>query len=337
MKVAKQHSIRILVVLLLLFIMNGCQQANKQIDSETHKIRVGMIPKVSGISYFDQCAQGAKEVADKYGMELIYRGPTSADAASQVNIVQDMIYDGIDVIAIAPVDPNAVKIVLDEARSRGIIVVTYDADSVNESRDVFINQVSAEHLGVHIIEQLVGLIGEEGSYAILTASLTADNQNAWMRWMKEYQAAHYPKLNLLMIVPTDEDQQKAYAHTRNLLQAYPELDGIIAMSTKAGPGAAQAFKVLGKKNDVKLYALALPSDMRDYLKEGSVHLATLWNPNDLGRLTMEVIYQLLQKEEIIDGAVYGDIGPIKYIESENTVIMGEPLDFDYANVDDYNF
>jgi len=333
----KQRRILGIYILLLLFVITGCKEQNARQETSSDTVRIGMIPKIIGISYFDQCAEGAKEVADKYGMELIYRGPSSADAASQVNIVQDMIYDGVDVIAIAPVDPDAVKVVLDEARSKGIIVVTFDADSVNESRDVFVNQVSAKELGTHLIDELVKLVGAEGNYAILTASMTADNQNTWINWMKDYQAQQYPDLNLLTVIPTDEDQQKAYAHTRNLVQAYPELDGIIAMSTEAGPGAAQAIKVLGKKDEVKLYALALPNDMRDYLKEGSVHLATLWNPYDLGRLTVEVIHVLQQKQEITDGSTYGEIGPIEYIESERTVIMGEPLDFNAMNVDDYDF
>jgi rhamnose transport system substrate-binding protein/rhamnose transport system permease protein len=337
MKQKRRLKILVFYILLLLFVITSCSEKIPSNIGSQDTIRIGMIPKISGISYFDQCAEGAKEIADQYGMELIYRGPSSADAASQVNIIQDMIYDGVDVIAIAPVDPDAVKVILDEARNKGIIVVTFDADSVEESRDVFVNQVSAEQLGMHIIDNLVKLIGDEGNYAILTASLTADNQNTWIQWMKAYQADKYPKLNLLTIVPTDEDQQKAYAHTRNLIQAYPELDGIVAMSTEAGPGAAQAVKVLGKKDAIKLYALALPNDMNDYLKEGSVHLTTLWNPYDLGRLTIEVVHTLLQDENIVDGAMYGEIGPIKYIESEKTIIMGEPLDFNAMNVDDFDF
>ncbi len=337
MKGKKRLKYAVIYILLLLFVITGCKERSIDEPRTSDTIRIGMIPKVSGISYFDQCAEGAKEVADQYGMELIYRGPSSADAASQVNIVQDMIYDGVDVIAIAPVDPDAVKVVLEEAREQGIIVVTFDADSVRDSRDVFVNQVSAKDLAIHIIDETVKLVGEEGNYAILTASMTADNQNTWIHWMQEYQAKQYPKLNLLTIIPTDEDQQKAYAHTRNLIQAYPELDGIIAMSTEAGPGAAQAMKVLGTKDEVKLYALALPNDMRSYLKEGSVHLVTLWNPYHLGRLTVEVIHTLIEGQQIKDGASYGEIGPVDYIEADRTVIMGEPLDFNADNVDDYDF
>ncbi|MBN2223010.1 MAG: autoinducer 2 ABC transporter substrate-binding protein [Vallitaleaceae bacterium] len=300
-------------------------------------IRVAMIPKIIGISYFDKCMEGAKEVAQKYGMEIIYKGPTTADAAIQVNLIQDFIYQKVDVIAIAPIDPNAVKPILQEARKKGIIVVTFDADADPEARDVFVNQVSPEVLGQHLMDNLVGLIGEEGQFAILTASLTADNQNTWIHYMEAYRVSKYPNLELLTMIPTDEDQQKAYANTRNLLQAYPEIDGIIAMSTEAGPGAAQAFKTLNIREEVKLYALALPNEMNSYLHEGYAQLATLWNPYDLGRLTMEVVHRLMEGEVLEDGQSYPNFGPIKYDEVSHTLIMGQPLDFDKANVDAYDF
>ncbi len=325
------------VVVLVVLIISLYLQPSSYFKPNENRVRIGMIPKVSGISYFDQCAEGAREVAETYGMELIYRGPTSANAAAQVNIVQTMIYEGVDVIAIAPIDPNAVRVVLEEAREKGILVVTYDADATQSSRDLFVSQVSAQRLGEHLVNNLVSLIGTEGDYAILTASLTADNQNTWIYWMKKYQEEQFPEINLLTIIPTDEDRQKAYGHTRNLIQAYPELDAIIAMSTEAGPGAAEAMKALDDKSDVKLYALATPKGMSAYLKMGAAHKATLWNPYDLGRLTVEVIHTLLQGENLVDRRMYGDIGPTEYSEDRGVVIMGAPLDFDAENVDLYDF
>lgn len=324
-------------VLLFVVILGIFGFRDRLVDDRNDLIQVAMIPKIIGISYFDKCMEGAKEVAQNYGMEIIYKGPTTADAAIQVNLVQDFIYQKVDVIVIAPIDPNAVKPILQEARQKGIIVVTYDADADPEARDVFVNQVSPEVLGQHLIDNLVSLIGEAGKFAILTASLTADNQNTWIRYMDAYRISKYPELELLTMIPTDEDQQKAYANTRNLLQAYPEIDGIIAMSTEAGPGAAQAFKTLDIQEEVKLYALSLPNEMKSYLHEGYAHLATLWNPYDLGRLTMEVVHRLIEGEELKDGQSYPKFGAIKYEEDSRTIIMGQPLDFDRNNVDAFDF
>lgn len=320
------------LVFILIMTITGCEQS-----TTAGTLRVAMIPKVIGITYFDQCADGAREAGEKLGMELIYKGPTTADAASQVNIIQDLIFQNIDVIAIAPVDPDAVEPVLKQARDKGIKVVTYDADATLASRDLFVNQVDSEVLGNHIIDNIAELIGEDGQYAILTASLTADNQNQWLQSMQDYQEEKYPNMDLLTIVPTDEDKQKAYAQTRNLIQAYPDLDGILAMSTEAGPGAAQAFKSLDIKGDVKLYCLSLPGDMKPYIEDGYVQLVTLWDPGELGAMTMESINYLLANGPI-ESSEIELAGEIREFDGRtNTIIIGEPLDFDKDNIDAAGF
>ena len=326
----------ILVLMVLMILSSGCSTGLSG-EEQSETIKIAMIPKLIGIAYFDQCAEGAREVALSYGMELIYKGPTTADAASQVNIVQDMIYSGVDVIAIAPIDPEAVKPVLLKALEEGIKVVTFDADARVESRDVFVSQVSAEVLGKHIIDNMAEMLEGKGQYAILTASLTADNQNTWIEWMIEHNDANYKDLELVTIIPSDEDQQKAYGNTRNLIQAYPELDGIIAMSTVAGPGAAKAIEDLGMNGEVKLYVLSMPNAIRPYIASEAVQLATLWDPKQLGALTIEVAHRLIEDLPINDLEMIGEIGPIRYNQEDQVVIMGEPLDFTKDNIDAYDF
>ncbi len=329
------NNMLILFLVVVLVGMTGCQDDVG--TGANDKIRVGMVPKVIGINYFDKCAEGAQEVADRYGIELIYKGPTSADAASQVNIIQDMVYQGVDVLAVAPVDPDAVKPILTTAREKGIKVVTFDADAAEDSRDIFVNQVAPEVLGAHIMDNLAELLGGDGQYAIMTASMTADNQNTWIEWMKITQDQKYPGLELVTIIPNDEDQQKAYANTRNLLQAYPDLDGIVAMSTVVGPGAAKAVEALGKNSDIKLYVLSMPNDIRTFVESGTVQMATLWDPFELGALTMEVANILVSEGIIQDDELIGNSGPIQYNEADREVIMGDPLDFTIDNIDAYDF
>lgn len=306
-------------------------------NNEKEALTVAMIPKIIDIAYFDRCADGARDVAAKYGMNLIYTGPTTADAASQVNILQDMIYKKVDVIAIAPVDPEAVKPVLKKAMEAGIIVVTYDADSAEGSRDVFVSQVSAEVLGRHIMDNVATMIGENGTYAIITASMTADNQNTWINYIKDQNEALYPGIELLTIIPTDEDQKKAYANTRNLIHAYPELDALIAMSTEAGPAAASAIESMGAQDQVGLYCLSLPKAMKTYVLNGSADVVTLWDPYKLGALTMETIQALYNGEGLEALHNLEGFEEVTYDKQEGVVVMGSPLDFDKTNIEGYDF
>lgn len=334
------------VIMLLIFVciaallLAGCgsSSAPKQDNQgKTGKKVVAMVPKVIGSPYFDTCAEGAKKVANEFGFELLYTGPTAADAAQQVNIIQDLISKKVDVLIVSANDAQAVAPVLKKAKTAGIKVLTYDADTTPDARDLFINQTTPEILGRHIMDNVAREIGGSGEYAILTASLTASNQNVWIKWMKDQQAAKYPDIKLVTIAPSEEDQQKAFAQTQNLVKAYPDLKGIAALSTVAEPGAAQAIEQLNLIGKVKLVGLATPNGMRQYLKSGAAQSATLWDVGKLGYLTMYMAKQLVDGKTLTDGMDVPTVGKVQYKADNKEVIMGEPLDFTKDNVDTFNF
>lgn len=335
----------IMTLLISVFIASlllvGCGSSSNTVKQDNQgksgKKVVAMVPKVIGSPYFDTCAEGAKKVADEFGFELLYTGPTAADAAQQVNIIQDLISKKVDVLIVSANDAQAVAPVLKKAKAAGIKVITYDADSTPDARDLFINQTTPEILGRHIMDNIAKEIGGNGEYAILTASLTASNQNVWIKWMKDQQAAKYPDIKLVTIAPSEEDQQKAFAQTQNLVKAYPNLKGIAALSTVAEPGASQAIEQMGLNGKVKLVGLATPNGMRQYLKSGAAQSATLWDVGKLGYLTMYMAKQLVDGKAPADGMDIPTVGKVQYKADNKEIIMGEPLDFTKDNVDNFNF
>jgi ABC-type sugar transport system substrate-binding protein len=339
---AKKTVTMLLVFMFIALLLTGCGSSSSnapKADSgaKTGKKVVAMVPKVIGSPYFDTCAEGAKKVAAEFGFEFLYTGPTSADAAQQVNIIQDLINKKVDVLIVAANDAQSVAPALKKAKAAGIKVMTYDADSTPDARDLFINQTTPEILGRHIMDNVAKEIGGSGEYAILTASLTASNQNVWIKWMKEQQAAKYPNITLVTIAPSEEDQQKAFAQTQNLVKAYPDLKGIAALSTVAEPGAAQAIEQLNVIGKIKLVGLATPNGMRQYLKSGAAQSATLWDVGKLGYLSMYMAKQLLDGKTPTDGMEVPTVGKVAYKADNKEIIMGEPLDFTKENVDTFNF
>ncbi|MCC5467149.1 autoinducer 2 ABC transporter substrate-binding protein [Pelosinus baikalensis] len=339
---AKKTVTMLLVFMFIALLSTGCGSSSSnapKADSgvKTGKKVVAMVPKVIGSPYFDTCAEGAKKVAAEFGFEFLYTGPTSADAAQQVNIIQDLINKKVDVLIVAANDAQSVAPALKKAKAAGIKVMTYDADSTPDARDLFINQTTPEILGRHIMDNVAKEIGGSGEYAILTASLTASNQNVWIKWMKEQQAAKYPNITLVTIAPSEEDQQKAFAQTQNLVKAYPNLKGIAALSTVAEPGAAQAIEQLNVIGKIKLVGLATPNGMRQYLKSGAAQSATLWDVGKLGYLSMYMAKQLLDGKTPTDGMEVPTVGKVAYKADNKEIIMGEPLDFTKENVDTFNF
>lgn len=332
-----------LVVMSVIFALTGCG-TKKDVPASTNevttnnKVTIAMVPKVMGSPYFDIAAEGAKDAAKELGVELIYNGPTSGDASQQVNIIQDLIFKKVNAIIVSPNDATAVQPILKKAKEAGIKVLTYDADVEDQNvREYFVNQVSAEGLGRHIMDNVAKGMDNKGEFAILTASLTAANQNTWIKWMKTQLEEKYPDMKLVTIVPSEEDQQKAFAQTQNLVKAYPNLKAIAALSTVAEPGAAQAIEQLGVKDKIKLYGLATPSGMKQYLKSGAAVSATLWDPKKLGNLAVKIANKSIKDEPVTDKLEVSGVGSIGFVADTKTIIMGEPLDFTKDNVDEFGF
>ncbi|WP_230986969.1 substrate-binding domain-containing protein [Cohnella fermenti] len=196
--------------------------------------RIGVVPKLNN-TYFDVVKQGAQEAAWDIDVELLYEAPASADPDDQIEVIRGLMGKNVDAIAVSANDPDELVPVLEEAKSQGIKIVTWDSDAAPEAREFFVNMVDPETLGRHLLDTLAWSMGEKGDFAILTGSLAAANLNEWIGWIKKQQEEYYPNLHLLEIVPTEDDPDKAYEAAKSLLAKYPGLDGIIGNSSVGPP------------------------------------------------------------------------------------------------------
>ncbi|BDG60419.1 substrate-binding domain-containing protein [Caldinitratiruptor microaerophilus] len=309
------------------------QQA--QGSGEKKQITVAMIPKVAGIDYFNAVEKGAQEAAQELGIKLIYNGPAQADVTKQIELIDNFITQKVDVIAVSPNDPQAIAPVLEKAKQQGIRVLTFDADAAKQAREFFVNQATQEAIGRTLVDVMVQQVGDSGETAIVTGSLTAANQNAWMEWMRKHVQEKYPNLKIVDVKPSEEDQQLAFQVTQDLLKAYPNLKGIFAITSVALPGAAEAIKQAGMAGKIGITGLATPNAMRPYVEGGVVPSFVLWSPVDLGYLTVYAA-DLLVKGELKEGKIKaGRLGE-KDVKGDE-VLLGPPTIFTKENIGNYNF
>jgi len=299
------------------------------------KYTIGIVPKLVEIPYFNLVEDGAAEAAERLGVDIVYKGPTVADSAQQIKIVQELLDQGVDAIAVSANDPEKLLPALVKARQQGIKVITWDSDTYREGRDFFVNVVDAETLGRHLMDTLAWNTQEKGEFAILTGQEKAATLNEWIKWIKVQQEEFYPKMKLVKIAATDDDPQKAYELAKGLLAEYPNLAGIIGNSSVGPPAAAKAVKEAGLSGRVKVVGLSTPNMMADYLRDGSAQIATLWSPKKLGYLTVVLAVDALEGKRPYDGQNIRNVGIIRV--NGDVVIMGEPVDFTKENVSQYDF
>lgn len=301
-----------------------------------HKIQVAMMPKAKGDPYFVSCRQGAEEAARELDIDLLWDGPTDLDPAKQNEVVEAWITKGVDVIAVSVENQAGISTVLRKAREKGIKVITWDADSEENARDFLINQATPQGIGYTLTDEAARIMNGKGEFAIITASLSAANQNEWIKNIKTRLAEKYPDMKLVAIQPSEGDRDRAFAETQTVLKVYPNVKVIMAIAAPAVPGAAEAVKQSGR-TDVKVTGLSLPNMNKPYVKEGIVESVVLWNTVDLGYLTVYAADALSEgKLKRGDREISaGRLGKVEVADDE--VLLGAPFIFNKDNIDRFNF
>ena len=336
----KKKVISALLVGSMALSLMACGGGNKATTTESSKAaaagdtassgekNVVFMPKLVGIPYFTTCNEGAQEAAKELGITCTYNGPTTADAAQQVTMLEDYIAQGVDAIAVAPNDPAAMASVLKKANDAGILVMDWDTQADPSLTKVSVCQVNDQKFGEHMVDKLIEYMGtDSGQIALVTGGLSAANLNAWIKASKDYLAKKYPNIEIVNNgdpYPTDEKQDVAYSTTKDIMKAYPNVIGILGYSTPSAPGCGEAIRDLGLQDKVTLVANGVEADIQDVLSDGSLDCGNLWNTQDLGRITMAVASYLLQGKELKNGEkIPGWDQPIILSEDGHNVYMTE--------------
>ena len=326
----------LLGVLLTLLVAAGCGARATMPES----LYFVFVPKNLGNPYFDAADIGAQEAAAELGVSVTYLGSATADATEQIQLVNSLIAQKVDGLAISANDSDALMPTGRAAIDEGIPVVSWDSQITPGGRTVHVNQAVAEEVGRIQVQIIADLIGGEGQIAILSATSTAPNQNEWIEWMKDELAKpEYADIELVAIVYGDDEDEKSYNEAQGLMKSYPELKGIISPTTVGIAASASAVQDAGKVGQVMVTGLGTPNQMREYVRSGATPKFALWNPTDLGYLTIYTLHAIATDQiEGKPGDTFsaGRLGE-HTIDENGMVLLGPPMVFDADNIDDFDF
>jgi rhamnose transport system substrate-binding protein len=302
------------------------------------QIKVAFVPKLQGVPYFEAMNTGGKQAAQDLGLQWIYNGPTTADPGAQTEIVKSLIQQQVDVLVVAPNDPDSMAPILADAKSKGIKVMTSDTDAPNSVRELFVNQATAQGIGEALTDALLEKAGPNAEYAIVSCGQTAANLNSWIEVQKKYTAEKYPNAKIVDIVYAGEDEAKAVAMAKDLMNAHPNLKGLVGECTSSAPGVAKAVKESGKIGKVFTVGLGTPQAMKPYLEDGSSSAAILWDVEQLGYLTAWAAKQLQDGTQLqATNKVNDKLTEVEYFADQKMVLLGPPLRITADIVNQFNY
>ena len=309
--------------------------------AEAKPFTIAFVPKQLNNPYTDVELGGGSATAPKVGATYSVVGPNTASASSQVSFINTLTQKRTNVIAIAANDPNAVCAALNQAKSAGAKIITFDSDTDPSCRSLFINQVESKDVALVELKQLGEQINYTGEFAILSATANATNQNTWIKFMKEELASNpkYANMKLVSTVYGNDDDTTSFQVAQGLLSSNPNLKGIISPTTVGIAATARYLSNSTYKGKVVLVGLGLPNQMRAYVKDGTVKQFALWDPAKIGEASVHA------GRALVDGKITGaegdsfdagDLGTLK-VGPDNTVIVGPPTEFTAENIDQYDF
>lgn len=317
-------------------------------------LRIAYIPQNTGNPYFERINFGFQQAATQLGCQVTFTAPATADATAQIPFIQEQVQRGIDVLAIQANSVDALDTILDDVRSKGIIVIAVNADITgNEShRDAAILAVDFDKVGRQLMDGVYSHLNGKGNFAILSATTDAPAQKQWIEdkgGIKDVlkNDPKYKNLKMLDLVYGNDVPEKSSTEAEALLTKYPDLNLILTPTTVAEASAAQVVESAGvypggpnaTGGGVIVYGTGTPNQMRPFIKSGVIKDFVLWDPAKMGIATVYLAVGLKSgKIKLGNGRTFAvpGIGTLKF-DKNNLAIVGNLDTFNAENIDQFNF
>jgi ribose transport system substrate-binding protein len=259
--------------------------------------RFAIVPKAMNNPYFDLARNGCVEEAKKLDVTCTYTGPVEHEPATQVQIIQDLITQHVDGIAISVADAASVKRVIHQARQAGIPVITFDADSPDSERQAYVGTDNAA-LGRALGHLLLQEHPKPGQFAMISGGPAAENLAERAKGVRDVlKAAGWTEISGS---PTfcNDDSALAVQQMTDLMTANPGLAAIVPVGgwplfTQGAYAAfANAHKDAMESGAFTVVSAdTLPMELQE-VQAGTVAGLVGQRPFEMGQKAMDILLEL---------------------------------------------
>lgn len=333
-----------LVMVLGLVACGSKTETTADAGTASSDVTYAIVPKSAGNPYNERMVSGFEAACKELGVKCIAQYPEDTSAEAEITVINNLVAQKVSAIAVAANDSEALESTLEAAKKAGITIVTLDSDA--KGSQLFVNQAGVTEVAQVLVDSVYDMAEGAGQFAVLSASSTATNQNAWIAAMEQIIAADskYADLEWVETVYGDDESQKSTDQTESLMTNYPDLEVICCPTTVGVLACAQAVQNAG--SSIKVAGLGLPSEMNGYVgADKPCPYMYLWNPIDVGACAAYAIKCLA------DGATTGAVGETFTAANGSTyevlagdesvgvystqIIVGPPFEFTEENIGEW--
>lgn len=284
--------------LLCTVILAGCQPAATPTTSSTPG-GAGTTHKLAFVTnnpsdFWIIARKGTEKAAkDIPGITVDFRIPADASATDQQRIIEDLLSNGVQGIAISPVDPANQTAILNRAAGQAL-VVTQDSDAPDSNRAVYIgtdNVAAGKQAG----ELLKEALPQGGKVMVFVGTLDASNARQRYQGLKEAIAGS--NIQILDVRTDNTDRVRAKANAADTLVNNPDLAGMVGLWSYNGPAILGAVKEANKVDKVKIIAFDEEDETLGGIKDGAIYATVVQQPFEFGYQSMALMAKVLNGDK----------------------------------------
>ncbi len=301
------------------------------------------IGKAKGSPYFIALYDAVVGYAEEFGDTVVNNGPVEITAEAQIEAIEATILQKPDAIMVSCNDSKAVVPSLQKAMEAGILVVGFDSAPAAEARDFFVSPVDLLAAGAQQVELIGKQMNYEGEIGIVSSAPNMEVQNVQIEGMKKaLEDSKYSKMKLVGIVYGNDEMEKSYTETVALINANPNIKGIISPSAVPIVAICKVLEDKGLSGKIKVTGLGLPSLMAEYVHNGTIENFAIFAPPDLGYVTYIATRSILAGEfdyktigTVLKTSQLGDYEVTEASDGGTQITLGDMRVFDINNIDEY--
>jgi ribose transport system substrate-binding protein len=283
--------------LLLTFVFTSCQPKSSSTGGGTGatgtKHKLAFVTN-NASSFWVIARKGTeKAAADIPNIEVDFRIPSDGTAAAQQSLVDDLLANRVEGIAISPVDPKNQTDMLNRAAAQ-TVVVTQDSDAPNSNRVCYIgtDNVAAGRQAGELVKEA---LPNGGKIMVFVGVLDAANAQQRYQGLKE--ALEGSNVKIIDVRTDATDRVRAKSNASDTLVNFPDVVGMVGLWSYNGPAILSAVKEANKTDKVKIIAFDEEDETLGGVKAGEIYATVVQQPYEFGYQSMQLISKILNGDK----------------------------------------
>lgn len=244
-------------------------------------------------------AAGVRTYEQEGKVQVDIKMPPGGKAEEQNQIIENLVSQGYDAIAVSVIAPKDQVPVLNRAAERTKLI-TFDSDAPDSNRLLYIGTNNFE-AGSVLGKEIVKLLPSGGKIAIFVGTLSADNAAQRLSGVEAAIEGH--GIEIVDRREDNTDRAKARSNVEDIINAHSDLDLVCGLWSYNGPAIAAAINASGKKGQVLAAVFDEEEGTLKGIEDGTIQVTVVQKPFQFGYLSSKWMHDLASRGDAAMAAI----------------------------------